>query len=159
MIMAENECTTIGILLHCLSVRRWLPLVLCIQRIGLCSPIIGDYIHRKIQKFQKGEPFSAGGGYIITNPRCILFTPTNPSYTYNKPMYIPMLHTPIQTMVYTNVIYFCSIHNTYKPMYHLYVLKPYISIHMYYAIEYTIVIYNRLQQLRYICYIHNPLYV
>nr|DAU72522.1 MAG TPA: hypothetical protein [Caudoviricetes sp.] len=30
---------------------------------------------------------------------------------------------------------------------------------MYHAIEYIIVIYNRLQQLRYICYIHNPLYV
>ena len=75
--------------------------------------------------------------------RCILLTPTNPSYTYNKPMYIPMLHTPIQTMVYTNATNFCSIHNTHKPMYHLYVLKPYTSIHMYHAIEYTIVIYNR----------------
>nr|DAF02948.1 MAG TPA: hypothetical protein [Caudoviricetes sp.] len=70
-----------------------------------------------------------------------------------------MLHTPIQTMVYTNVIHFCSIHNTHHYRYHLYVLKPYISIHMYYAIEYTIAIYNRLLQLRYICYIHNPLYV
>ena len=71
----------------------------------------------------------------------------------------PMLHTPIQTMVYTNVINFCSIHNTHKHRLHLYVLKPYTSIHMYYAIEYTIVIYNRWLQLRYICYIHNPLYV
>nr|DAM37846.1 MAG TPA: hypothetical protein [Caudoviricetes sp.] len=48
MIMVENECTPLGILLHCLSVRRWLPLVLCIYGILLCSPIIGDYIHRKI---------------------------------------------------------------------------------------------------------------
>nr|DAO21784.1 MAG TPA: hypothetical protein [Caudoviricetes sp.] len=64
-------------------------------------------------------------------------------------------HTPHNN----NGTHFCSIHNTHKPMYHLYVLKPYISIHMYHAIEYTIVIYNRLQQLRYICYIHNPLYV
>ena len=71
----------------------------------------------------------------------------------------PMLHTPIQTMVYTNVIYFCFIHNTHKHRLHLYVLKPYISIHMYHAIEHTIVIYNRLQQLRYVCCIHNPLYV
>ena len=70
-----------------------------------------------------------------------------------------MLHTPVQTIVYTNGTYFCFIHNHYKHKYHLYVLKLYISIHMYYAIEYTIVIYNRLLQLRYICYIHNPLYV
>lgn len=159
MIMVENECTTIGILLHCAIGCHWLALVLCIYGIPLCSPIIGYILHRKIQKFQKGEPFSTGGGYIITNPRCILFTPTNPRHTYNKPMYKPMFHTPIQTTVYTNTIIFCFIHNTHKPMYHLYVLKPYISIHMYYAIEYTIVIYNRLQQLRYICYIHNPLYV
>nr|DAS07025.1 MAG TPA: hypothetical protein [Caudoviricetes sp.] len=48
MIMIENECNNLGILLHCISVRRWLPLVLCTNVIGLCSPIIGDYIHRKI---------------------------------------------------------------------------------------------------------------
>lgn len=72
---------------------------------------------------------------------------------------IPMLHTLMQTMVYTNVIHFCFIHNHHKHRLYLYVFKPYISIHMYYAIEYTIVIYNRWLQLRYICYIHNPLYV
>nr|DAF70723.1 MAG TPA: hypothetical protein [Caudoviricetes sp.] len=70
-----------------------------------------------------------------------------------------MLHTPIQTMVYTNVAYFCSIHNTHKHRLHIYVFKPYISIHMYHAIGYTIAIYNRFLQLRNICYIHNPLYV
>ena len=64
-------------------------------------------------------------------------------------------HTPYNN----NGTHFCSIHNTHKPRYNLYVLKPYTSIHMYYAIEYTIVIYNQLQQLGYICYIHNPLYV
>ena len=155
MRMIENECQTMGILLHCLSVRRWLYLVLCTRVIALCSPIIGCYIHRKIQKFQKGEPFSTGGGYIITNPRCILLTPTNP----RPPYYIPMLHTPIQTMVYTNVVNFCFIHNTNKPMYYLYVFKPYISIHMYHAIEHTIVVYNRLLQLKYIWFIHTRLYV
>lgn len=152
MIMIDNECTTIGILLHCASVRHWLPLVLCTNVITLCSPIIGDYIHRKIQKFQKGEPFSAGGGYITLNPRPPY---SNPSYTYVHTIAAYHNHTPYNN----NVIHFCSIHNHHKPMYHLYVLKPYISIHMYHAIEYTIVIYNRLQQLRYICYIHNPLYV
>lgn len=64
-------------------------------------------------------------------------------------------HTPYNN----NGTHFCFIHNTHKHRYNLYVFKPYISIHMYHAIEYTIVIYNRLQQLRYICYIHNPLYV
>lgn len=105
-----------------------------------------------IEKFRnsKRENHSQLGGGDIT---------INPSYTYVHTIDIPMLHTPIQTMVYTNVSIFCSIHNHHKPMYHLYVLKPYISIHMYHAIGYTIVIYNRLQQLRYICYIHNPLYV
>ena len=147
--MIENECTNMGILLHCISVRHWLPLVLCTNVIALCSPIIGDYIHRKIQKFQKGEPFSTGGGYITINPR----------HTYVHTINIPMLHTPVQTMVYTNVIHFCSIHKHHKLRWYLYVLKPYTSIHMYHAIEYTIVIYNRLQQLKYICYIHNPLYV
>ena len=86
----------------------------------------------------------------------------------------PKLHiwqTKIQTNVHTiaayhnhtpynnNGTHFCSIHNHNKHRLYLYVLKPYTSIHMYHAIEYTIVIYNRLQQLRYICYIHNPLYV
>ena len=141
--MVDNECQIMGILLHCLSVRHWLPLVLCIYGIPLCSPIIGYILHRKIQKFQKGEPFSTGGGYIITNPRCILFTPTNPRPPYVHTQAIPMLHTPIQTMVYTNGTPFCFIHNTHKPMYYLYVLKPCTSIHMYHAIEYTIVIYNR----------------
>nr|DAO21785.1 MAG TPA: hypothetical protein [Caudoviricetes sp.] len=48
MIMIENECNPLGILLHCASVRRWLALVLCIYLIGLCSPIIGYILHRKI---------------------------------------------------------------------------------------------------------------
>nr|DAF02947.1 MAG TPA: hypothetical protein [Caudoviricetes sp.] len=48
MIMIENECTTIGILLHCASVRRWLYLVLCTYVIPLYSPIIGYILHRKI---------------------------------------------------------------------------------------------------------------
>nr|DAX17874.1 MAG TPA: hypothetical protein [Caudoviricetes sp.] len=72
-----------------------------------------------------------------------------------KPMPAIYNHTPYNN----NGTYFCSIHNTHKHRLHLYVLKPYISIHMYHAIEHTIVIYNRLQQLRYICCIHNPLYV
>ena len=145
MIMADNECQIMGILLHCAIGCHWLALVLCTNVIPLCSPIIGYILHRKIQKFQKGEPFSTGGGYIITNPSCILFTLTNPSYT--KVTYLRHTlaayynHTPHNN----NGTHFCSIHNTHKPMYHLYVLKPYISIHMYYAIEHTIVIYNRLQ--------------
>lgn len=147
--MIENECQIMGILLHCIMWCYWLHLVLCIQRIPLCSPIIGYILHRKIQKFQKGEPLSTGGGDITLNPR--------PPYVHT--IDIPMLHTPTQTMVYTNAIHFCSIHNTHKHRLYLYVLKPYISIHMYRVIEYTIVIYNRLLQLRYICYIHNPLYI
>ena len=149
MIMIENECSRLDILLHCTSVCRWLPLVVCIQRIPLCSPIIGSTPYRKIQKFQKGEPFSTGGGYITLNPR----------YIYVQTIDNTMLHTPVQTIVYTNGTYFCFIHNHHKHRLYLYVLKPYISIHMYYAIEYTIVIYNRLLQLRNIYYIHNPLYV
>lgn len=85
---------------------------------------------------------------------------------YNKPTlykiqstYKPMFHTIAHTPHNTNVSIFCSIHNTHNHKYHLYVLKPYISIHMYYAIEYTIVIYNRWLQLRYILFIHNLLYV
>lgn len=147
--MVDNECQIMGILLHCAIGCHWLPLVLCIYGIPLCSPIIGYILHRKIQKFQKGEPFSTGGGYITINPshtKVTYLRHTLAAY-YN--------HTPHNN----NGTHFCSIHNTHKHRFYLYVLKPYISIHMYYAIGYTIVIYNRLQQLRYICYIRNPLYV
>lgn len=66
-----------------------------------------------------------------------------PKTTKIKPKMYTIEHTPIQTIVYTNVINFCSIHNTHKHKYYLYVFKPYISIHMYHAIEHTIIIYNR----------------
>lgn len=59
------------------------------------------------------------------------------TYAYTQAAY--HTHTPHNN----NGIYFCPIHNTHKPMWYLYVLKPYISIHMYHAIKHTIVIYNR----------------
>ena len=87
----------------------------------------------------KGRTILSWGRLYYNKPKLHTFTHTKPTlHTIDHHMYIPMLHTPIQTMVYTNVSIFCFIHNHHKHKLYLYVLKPYISIHMYYVIEYPI---------------------
>lgn len=81
----------------------------------------------------KGEPFSTGGRWYNDKPK------TTKIQTNVHTIAAYHIHTPHNT----NDTHFCFIHNTHKPMWYLYVLKPYISTHMYHAIEYTIVIYNR----------------
>lgn len=69
MIMIENECSRLDILLHCAIGCHWLPLVLCIYGIPLCSPIIGNILHQKKLEIPKGRTILSWGRLYNIKPK------------------------------------------------------------------------------------------
>ena len=93
---SDNEWMIIGILLHWYYSIDWATLVWCICEHMFIWTNETPLGVSKIFNIQKGEPFSTGGGIIITNPRAYKW-----EYIRNKLVtHIHESHTPWHTMVY-----------------------------------------------------------
>ena len=84
----DNEWMIMGILLHWYYLIDWLTLVRCICEHMFTWTNETPYSVSKIFNIQKGEPFSTGGGIIITNPR-----PYKRQSMRTIPQYKQWLHT------------------------------------------------------------------
>lgn len=104
---SNNEWITIGILLHWDYSIDWLTLVWCIcvhVFIWTNETPLGV---SKIFNIQKGEPFSTGGGIIITNPR-----PYKRQSMRTIPQYKQWLHTKHTIQWSTNPCFIYSFIHT-----------------------------------------------
>ena len=102
----DNECKQLDILLHWYYSIDWATLVWCICEHMFIWTNETPLGVSKIFNIQKGEPFSTGGGIIITNPRPY----KRPYHSKNKWTYLPQtnmshIHHGIQWSTNLGFIY------------------------------------------------------
>lgn len=95
----DNEWMIMGILLHWYYSIDWLTLVWCICEHVFIWTNETPMGTSKIFNIQKGEPFSTGGGIIMTNPSPYISQIPNT----NKPMLIQMRHMRAYPMTYNGL--------------------------------------------------------
>lgn len=103
----DNEWMIIGILLHWYYSIDWLTLVWCICEHVLIWTNETPMSTSKIFNIQKREPFSTGGGIIMTNPWAYLSP-----YMRNIPQYKQWLHTKHTIQWSTNPCFIYSFIHT-----------------------------------------------